>query len=45
MGRPGLGLRRMERQCAGGLGDWSRRIDNKHRFVYKVESDAVLIAQ
>jgi toxin YoeB len=26
-------------------GYWSRRIDNEHRIVYKVESDALLIAQ
>jgi len=26
-------------------GYWSRRIDNEHRLVYKVEADAVLIAQ
>ena len=26
-------------------GYWSRRIDSEHRLVYKVESDAVLIAQ
>jgi toxin YoeB len=26
-------------------GYWSRRIDNEHRIVYKVESDVLLIAQ
>jgi toxin YoeB len=26
-------------------GYWSRRIDDEHRLVYKVESDSVLIAQ
>ena len=26
-------------------GYWSRRIDEEHRLVYKVEKDAVLIAQ
>ena len=26
-------------------GYWSRRIDSEHRLVYRVESDAVLIAQ
>ena len=26
-------------------GYWSRRIDNKNRLVYKVEKDAVFIAQ
>ncbi|MCY3021295.1 MAG: Txe/YoeB family addiction module toxin [Planctomycetota bacterium] len=26
-------------------GYWSRRIDDEHRLVYKVEGDAVLIAQ
>ena len=26
-------------------GYWSRRIDSEHRLVYKVEGDAVLIAQ
>jgi len=29
----------------GLTGYWSRRINNEHRLVYKVESDAVLIAQ
>ena len=24
---------------------WSRRIDSKHRLVYKIEEDALLIAQ
>ena len=29
-----------------GLADyWTRRIDTEHRLVYKVEDDAVLIAQ
>jgi toxin YoeB len=26
-------------------GYWSRRIDNEHRIVYKVEGDVLLIAQ
>ncbi|HEB92840.1 MAG TPA: Txe/YoeB family addiction module toxin [Gammaproteobacteria bacterium] len=26
-------------------GYWSRRIDSKHRIVYKAETDALLIAQ
>ena len=26
-------------------GYWSRRIDSKHRLVYKIEEDALLIAQ
>jgi toxin YoeB len=26
-------------------GYWSRRVDDEHRFVYKVEGDAILIAQ
>jgi toxin YoeB len=26
-------------------GYWSRRIDDEHRFVYKVEADSILIAQ
>jgi toxin YoeB len=26
-------------------GYWSRRIDDKHRLVYKVETDSILIAQ
>lgn len=26
-------------------GYWSRRINNEHRIVYKIEGDAVLIAQ
>lgn len=26
-------------------GYWSRRIDTEHRLVYKIEKDAVLIAQ
>ena len=29
----------------GLAGYWSRRIDSEHRVVYKVEDDAVLIAQ
>ena len=26
-------------------GYWSRRIDNAHRIVYKIENDSILIAQ
>ena len=26
-------------------GYWSRRINNEHRVVYKIENDAILIAQ
>ena len=26
-------------------GFWSRRIDNEHRIVYRIEDDSVLIAQ
>ncbi len=26
-------------------GYWSRRIDDEHRFVYKVETDSILIVQ
>ena len=26
-------------------GYWSRRINNEHRIVYKIENDAILIAQ
>jgi toxin YoeB len=26
-------------------GYWSRRIDDEHRMIYKVENDAVLLAQ
>ncbi len=26
-------------------GYWSRRIDHEHRVVYKIENDAILIAQ
>ncbi|MGB5440784.1 MAG: Txe/YoeB family addiction module toxin [Gammaproteobacteria bacterium] len=26
-------------------GYWSRRIDNEHRFVYKVSDDSIFIAQ
>jgi toxin YoeB len=26
-------------------GYWSRRIDNEHRLIYRIESDAILIAQ
>ena len=29
----------------GMAGYWSRRITNEHRMVYKVEADALLIAQ
>jgi len=29
----------------GLTGYWLRRVDSEHRLVYKVESDAVLIAQ
>jgi toxin YoeB len=29
----------------GLAGYWSRRINNEHRVVYKVESDSLLIAQ
>jgi toxin YoeB len=29
----------------GLSGYWSRRINNEHRIVYKVESDSLLIAQ
>lgn len=29
----------------GLSGYWSRRIDDEHRIVYKVESDSLLIAQ
>ena len=26
-------------------GYWSRRIDSEHRLIYRIESDAILIAQ
>ena len=39
------GLGKPEPLRHGLDGYWSRRIDSEHRLVYKVESDAVLIAQ
>lgn len=39
------GLGKPEPLKHGLSGYWSRRIDNEHRIVYKVESDAVFIAQ
>lgn len=42
---PHDGIGKPEPLRHGLAGYWSRRIDSEHRLVYKVESDAVLIAQ
>jgi toxin YoeB len=42
---PFEGIGKPEPLKHGLTGYWSRRINNEHRLVYKVESDAVLIAQ
>ncbi len=39
----GVGKPEPLRHALGGY--WSRRINDEHRLVYKVEGDAVLIAQ
>ena len=39
----GIGKPEPLRHALGGY--WSRRINDEHRLVYKVEGDAVLIAQ
>jgi toxin YoeB len=49
-------IREIQREPFAGIGKpeplrhafrgyWSRRIDDEHRMVYKVEGDAVLLAQ
>ena len=42
---PHDGIGKPEPLRHGLAGYWSRRIDSEHRLVYKVEGDAVLIAQ
>ena len=42
---PHDGIGKPEPLRHGLTGYWSRRIDSEHRLVYKVENDAVLIAQ
>ncbi len=42
---PHEGIGKPEPLRHGLAGYWSRRIDDEHRLVYKVEDDAVLIAQ
>jgi toxin YoeB len=42
---PFEGVGKPERLRHGLAGYWSRRINDEHRLVYKVEDDAVLIAQ
>lgn len=40
---PSAPSNRMRRQI-NGLADWSRRIDQKHRLIYRATEDAILIA-
>ena len=42
---PFAGTGKPERLKHGLSGYWSRRINDEHRIVYKVESDSLLIAQ
>ena len=42
---PHDGIGKPEPLRHGLTGYWSRRVDSEHRLVYKVENDAVLIAQ
>ena len=42
---PRQGIGKPEALRHGLSGFWSRRINNEHRLVYKVEGDMVLIAQ
>jgi len=42
---PFEGLGKPEPLKHGLAGYWSRRINDEHRLVYKVEADAVLMAQ
>lgn len=43
--QPFKGLGKPEPLRFGFTGYWSRRIDQQHRLIYKIESDTVLIAQ
>ena len=42
---PSEGIGKPEPLKHGLAGYWSRRITDEHRIVYKVENDAILIAQ
>lgn len=42
---PLTGIRKLEPLKHALSGYWSRRITNEHRMVYRVEGDALLIAQ
>jgi toxin YoeB len=42
--QPYQGIGKPERLRFGLAGYWSRRIDQEHRLVYKVEHDSVFIA-
>lgn len=42
---PHQGIGKPEALRHGLRGYWSRRINNEHRIVYKVENDTVFIAQ
>ena len=42
---PHTGLGKPEPLKHGMSGDWSRRITDEHRMVYKVDADALFIAQ
>ena len=41
---PFTGIGKPER-LKGRPGEWSRRIDNYHRLVYKIENDAIRIVE
>jgi toxin YoeB len=42
---PFEGIGKPEPLKHGLSGYWSRRIDDEHRFVYKIEADSLLLAQ
>jgi toxin YoeB len=42
---PGSGIGRPEPLRHGLSGYWSRRINDEHRMVYKIDHDALFIAQ
>lgn len=42
---PSTGIGKPERLKHALSGYWSRRINDEHRIVYKVETDSLLIAQ
>jgi toxin YoeB len=42
---PYVGIGKPESLKHALLGYWSRRINDEHRIVYKIEADAVIIAQ